>query len=84
VTPDDRHYGRKENILTKLRQMYKKARCRHPNRWSRHTGNWNPLQLVWLNPENKDDVCQKHRLKKAALMCLTSQIVYDQCLIDKS
>ena len=66
VAPDDRHYGREENILANRRQVYEKARCRHPNRWSRHTRNWNPVHLVWLNPENKDTGCQKHRLKKAA------------------
>jgi len=66
VTPDDRHYGREENILTNRRQVYENARCCHPNRWSRHTRNWNPVRLVWLNPENKDNGCQKHRLKKAA------------------
>ena len=66
VTPDDRHYGHEEDILTNRRQVYEQARYRHPNRWSCHTRNWNPVRLVWLNPEDKDNAGQNHRLKEAA------------------
>ena len=66
VTPDDRHYGREEHILANRRQVYEKARRRHPNRWSRHTRNWNPVRLVWLNPDDKAQVDRKHRLEEAA------------------
>ena len=66
VKPDDRHYGREEDILANRRHVYEKARRRNPNRWSRHTRNWNPVRLVWLNPENKDKGHREHRLKKAA------------------
>ena len=66
VTPDDRHYGREEDILNNRRQVYKQARRRHPNRWSRRIPNWNPVRLVWLNPENKENIAQMHHLKRAA------------------
>jgi hypothetical protein len=33
VTPDDRHYGREEHILSNRRKVYEKARSRNPNRW---------------------------------------------------
>lgn len=66
VTPDDRHFGREENILANRRKVYEKARRRHPYRWSKKTRNWNPVRLVWLNPEKKDNVSQTHCLKKAA------------------
>lgn len=65
VTPDDRHYGREEQILANRRAVYEKARRRHPNRWSRHTRNWNPVALVWLNPA-KDHTAQESRFKEAA------------------
>jgi putative transposase len=66
VTPDDRHYGREQYILVNRRKVYQKARDRNPNRWSKGIRNWNPVNLVWLNPEKKDEVSQMHRLKKAA------------------
>lgn len=66
VTPDDRHYGREEQILANRRAVYEKARRRHPNRWSRQTRNWNPVRLVWLNPEDKNNCCQGYQLKQAA------------------
>jgi len=65
VTPDDRHYGREQQILANRKVVYEKARSRHPNRWSRQTRNWNQVPLVWLNPE-KDQTGQQHLLLKAA------------------
>ena len=65
VAPDDRHYGREHEILANRRTVYEQARRRHPNRWSRHTRNWNPVALVWLNPE-KDHAAQQSRFKEAA------------------
>ena len=66
VTPDDRHYGREEYILANRRKVYKKARSRNPNRWSKQIRNWNPVHRVWLNPEKKIETSQMHHLKKAA------------------
>jgi putative transposase len=66
VTPDDRHFGREEHILTNRRKVYEKARSRNPNRWSKDIRNWNPVSQVWLNPEKKNDDSQMQCLKKAA------------------
>lgn len=66
VSPDDRHYGREQYILENRKSVYQKARSRNPNRWSKEIRNWDSVDLVWLNPEKKDDVSPMHRLKKAA------------------
>lgn len=55
VTPDDRHYGLEEQILAKRHSVYEAARRRTPNRWSGRTRNWDPVRLVWLNPEKESD-----------------------------
>ena len=66
VTPDDRHFGREEHILANRRKVYEKARSQNPNRWSKNIRNWNPVRMVWLNPEKKDETSQTQYLKKAA------------------
>jgi transposase InsO family protein len=66
VTPDDRHFGREQHILANRRKVYEKARRRNPNRWSQNVRNWQPVHLVWLNPEKKEDTSQLHDSKKAA------------------
>jgi putative transposase len=66
VTPDDRHFGREQHILANRRKVYEKARRRNPNRWSKNIRNWNPVHLVWLNPEKAEETNQVHHLKKAA------------------
>jgi transposase InsO family protein len=53
VTPDDRHYGREEDILEKRREVYEEARRRNPSRWSGSTRCWEPVAEVALNPETK-------------------------------
>jgi putative transposase len=65
VTPDDRHYGREHHILANRQYIYEQARRSHPNRWSRHIRNWNPVRLVWLNPA-KEHATQEHSFKEAA------------------
>jgi transposase InsO family protein len=66
VTADDRHYGREHYILANRRKVYQKARNRNPDRWSKEIRNWNPVGLVWLNPEKKEETSQMYRLNKAA------------------
>ena len=51
VTPDDRHFGRHEPILSARRRVYEAARRRHPERWSGKTRAWDPVAVVCLNPE---------------------------------
>jgi transposase InsO family protein len=66
ITPDDRHFGREQHILANRRKVYEKARRRNPNRWSKDIRNWNPVHLVWLNPEKAEETSQVQHLKKAA------------------
>ena len=53
VTPDDRHFGRENEILNQRKQVYERARSRNPMRWSQGTRNWTPVERVVLNPINE-------------------------------
>lgn len=53
VTPDDRHFGREQRILNERRRVYRKARRRHPQRWTGPTRNWTPVGDVHLNPAKR-------------------------------
>jgi transposase InsO family protein len=55
VTPDDRHFGREEEILNRRKYVYEKARRKNPERWSGETRNWNPVNTVVLNPIKRSD-----------------------------
>jgi putative transposase len=55
VTPDDRHYGSEDKILSERHRVYEEAKKRMPNRWSGSTRNWKPDKIVWLNPEKSSD-----------------------------
>jgi transposase InsO family protein len=63
VTPDDRHYGQEIEILNKRKEVYSQARQKNPNRWSRKTRNWEPVEIVRLNPARKsayaEDLCDE-------------------------
>ncbi len=54
VTPAQRHRGEDTEILANRKEVYEKARKKHPNRWARNTRNWSPVSEVWLNPEKVD------------------------------
>jgi transposase InsO family protein len=62
VTPDDRHFGREENILLNRQRVYGKARLKNPNRWAKSLRNWEPVGDVCLNPKSH----QEGYLKKVA------------------
>lgn len=51
VTPEDRHSGREAAILAGRRALYERARAAHPERWSRGSRCWTPVERVYLNPE---------------------------------
>jgi putative transposase len=55
VTPDDRHFGREDAILSHRKLVYERARRRNPRRWSGATRDWNPIDTVVLNPERHVD-----------------------------
>ena len=58
VTPDARHHGRENAILANRVRVYERARCRHPNRWSRGTRNWTPAPAVFLNPKRDQETIE--------------------------
>ena len=53
VSPAQRHEGLDRPILADRHALYLAAREHHPRRWSRHTRNWSPIELVTLNPERE-------------------------------
>jgi len=66
VTPAQRHAGLDTAILAKRQALYQAAKARHPERWSRQTRNWQPLQVVYLNPNKTDRNVTRNTLDKAA------------------
>jgi transposase InsO family protein len=64
VTPDDRHYGREDQILYERHRVYEEAKNRMPNRWSGSTRNWRPIRVVCLNPEKSSE--NSHLMLQAA------------------
>lgn len=56
MSPAQRHAGADQAILAARHALYIEARERHPARWSRHTRNWSPADLVTLNSERESVV----------------------------
>lgn len=59
ITPKSRHEGKGKKILDKRKEVYKAAKARNPERWSRGIRNWKYTEKVVLNPltekiENKE------------------------------
>jgi len=65
VTPVQRHAGLDTAILAKRHAIYQVAKARHPERWSRQTRNWQPVQVVYLNPNKSNQNETQTILKKA-------------------
>jgi len=63
VTPADRHNGRDQEVLSKRKTVYSKAKERHPERWSGDIRNWTKVEVVWLNPDNQQE---QEIIKRAA------------------
>jgi putative transposase len=49
VTPADRHEGREQEVLRQRERVYEAARGRNPERWTRKTRCWDPVEEVVLN-----------------------------------
>lgn len=58
VSPNLRHQRLDVEILQKRALVYARAKQKNPNRWSRKTRNWEPVETVYLN--------RKRTNKKAA------------------
>ncbi len=50
VTPPERHAGHDREVLARRADVYARARARRPERWSKSTRNWSPVEEVALNP----------------------------------
>ena len=53
VTPNERHAGQDGALLNKRVDVYEAAKAKHPQRWSGSTRNWQPVQVVHLNPDQQ-------------------------------
>lgn len=51
VTPAQRHSGQDVGILRARDGLYQDAKQQRPQRWARHTRNWDHVAVVTLNPE---------------------------------
>ena len=51
VTPGERHAGLDTALLGRRVEVYEAAKARHPERWSGATRNWQPIAIVYLNPD---------------------------------
>ena len=62
VTPEDRHTGLDEAILTARRKTYEAAQKRQPERWAGNIRKWKRADVVTLNPEPENVVkkCDNH------------------------
>jgi len=66
VTPAQRHAGLDTAILEQRQALYQAAKARHPERWSQETRNWQPVQVVYLNPNKTDRNETRNTLEQAA------------------
>ena len=55
VTPMARHTGSERELLRRREETYRKARQRHPERWSRDIRDCSPAPAVTLNPRKKNN-----------------------------
>lgn len=55
VTPMQRHTGKDSALLKIRKETYKKAKQKHPERWSKNTRNWDRIEEVHLNPDRLQD-----------------------------
>ena len=65
VTPSERHRGEDIAILEKRSNLYEATKSLHPERWSGPTRNWEPEEVVFLNP-NKSTKKEANPKEKVA------------------
>lgn len=62
VTPAQRHAGLDSEILGNRKAVYEAAKSQKPKRWSGKTRNWDPVEVVYLNPNKSNDNQTKNTL----------------------
>jgi putative transposase len=50
LTPYQRHYGLDKKVMENRIKVYKKAKEKHPERWSKNIRNWELPEYLALNP----------------------------------
>ena len=58
ITPYQRHYGLDKAIINNRKEVYEKAKSKHPARWSRNTRNWELPEYVSLNPIKDEEALE--------------------------
>ncbi len=66
VTPESRHQGRDEKILSQRTALYETARLKNPQRWAGPIRNWSSIKEVHLNPTHEMREALKAAEKLAA------------------
>lgn len=66
VTPTQRHGGLDHRLLERRKAVYAAAKRKYPQRWSRHTRNWQRVDIVYLNPEKTKQEEMPQESKQAA------------------
>jgi len=66
VTPQQRHTGQDIAILKRRKTVYEAAKKQRPERWRGKTRNWDPVHVVYLNPDQEDKNLVRQAIKKAA------------------
>lgn len=56
LTPYQRHYGLDKDIIEKRIETYKRAKEKHPERWSKNIRNWTLPEYVALNPVKEEEI----------------------------
>ncbi|MCP5319668.1 MAG: hypothetical protein H7A12_02365 [Pseudomonadales bacterium] len=60
VTPTQRHAGEDTATLAHRAWVYERAKATHPLRWkTRPVRNWEPVRVVYLNPDKTDVLSSK-------------------------
>jgi putative transposase len=66
VTPEQRHSGQDRTILKQRQAVYEAAKKQRPERWRGNIRNWDPVRVVYLNPDKEDKNLGRQAMKKAA------------------
>ncbi len=66
VTPAQRHAGLDTAILAHRKAVYEAAKAKNPERWSRETRNWDPVKVVYLNPDKSNNIQTGNAMENAA------------------
>ncbi|MBU3089896.1 DDE-type integrase/transposase/recombinase [Clostridium gasigenes] len=59
MTPSSRHNGETKKIMSNRKKVYEAAQKLNPLKFQKGTRNWNPPEIVSLNPTDEDEVKEK-------------------------